>query len=441
MFKKILFCSFFILIFIISSKQDSNAKTWPRGSKIPAEDIIAAINSGNSIRIDSCEIWGVLKKEGMAERYDTIPFVEERPDTIEGCISISRTRFRDSVIFRYCHFIDSVYFYADSFCEFVSFSKTTFGGNAYFWYSTFRRDALFRFTTFDSIANFNSVKFGGFADFHYATFGKKASFEDAIFDKNADFNNANFDGCADFFRTAFDKKAYFNSATFAGDAFFRLTIFGGDADFMDATFKAKVDLSPKEFQDINISWKQFEGHLVYDRRGNYKLVKHFEEKRQLDDADGVYIFLKKNEASNMKWTNLSKYMNYIMWVTCGYFVMPGYTILWSIGIIVLFALFFRKSNAIKEIEAEFGSPRRRRRFQIKTKKSKKKFLDALYFSFHTFLIGIVSDRYPSDEFLIGSSKKRGLKLFRFRTLSMIEGALGWILVILFIASLGKKFIR
>ncbi len=68
----------------------------------------------------------------------------------------------------------------------------------------------------------------------------------------------------------------------------------------------------------------------------------------------------------------------------------------------------------------------------------KKRRDAFYFSVQTFVIGVVSDWYPTEDFLVRSKNKR---FFGFRTLSMIEGALGWILLVLFVVTLIRKFIR
>ena len=69
---------------------------------------------------------------------------------------------------------------------------------------------------------------------------------------------------------------------------------------------------------------------------------------------------------------------------------------------------------------------------------KTKLRDAFYFSFQTFIVGAVAGWCPSDQYLI---RMRRVKLIRFRTLAMIEGALGWILLILFVVTLTRKFIR
>ncbi|KPJ62940.1 hypothetical protein AMJ44_14940 [candidate division WOR-1 bacterium DG_54_3] len=117
---------------------------------------------------------------------------------------------------------------------------------------------------------------------------------------------------------------------------------------------------------------------------------------------------------------------------------PLNTLYLSLLIIFLWTLFYTKSNTIKEIEKELGHRRRRRKSRIVRKGFRKRLYDALYFSVQTFIIGVVPDWHPTDEFLIKTGK---IRLFKFRTLSMIEGALGWILLVLFVVTLTRKFIR
>lgn len=539
MSKKILFCIIFILIFLIPSKQDPNAKTWERyNTTAGAESILAAIERGDSIIIDRCEILGPLIKEGTPER----------PDTIKSFIDICFSVFSDSVSFEYCYFMEQVLFFEDTLKEFASFTGTIFGGGgdfwdttfggytlivdrgfdgcasftgttfgrgadflgttfnraanfssttfdttahfnqakfhrdvdfdgttfgreAYFWRTTFGRDADFKGTTFGSDGFFLAATFHGDADFRSATFDTTAYFSDVTFVADADFegttfvqdayfDDATFRGEADFKATTVHRTAYFSdatfgedanfrdaifsgyagfdSATFTGDAHFGETVFGGDADFTDAIFGGKVDLSPIEFKDIYISWKQLKGRLVYNRTANYNLMKHFEDKRQLEDADGIYLFLKDNERMEMP-NKLQRYLEYwFIQLTCGYGVKPLNTLYLSAAIILLFALFYTHRNAIKEIEAEFRYRRPRRRYKVVRESFGKRLYDALYFSVHTFIIGVVSDLHPTDEFLIETKK---IRLFKFRTLSMIEGALGWILLVLFVVTLTRKFIR
>jgi len=404
MSKKILFCSLFILIFLISSKQDSNAKTW-KDTTVQADSIIAAIERGDSVIIAGCEISGPLVKKGTPGK----------PDTIRSLIRIWNSIFYDSVFFSSCCFMNELKFEATSFTIWVFFNDVTFTDRAFFtwstfeehagfWFCTFRESALFWKPTFYGSAGFGETIFCGRADFSYATFSEDAWFLDAIFKEDA----------------------IFSEATFRGNTRLRNTTFGG-----------QVDLSHIEFESLDLSWKQLSGHLTCDPPTSHRLMKDFEEKRQLDDADGVYLFLKDQERRHKKW--YIRYPEYwFIQQTCGYGTKPLNTLYLSAGIIILFAIFYTKSNAIREIEKELGHRRRRRKYRIVRKGFGKRFYDALYFSVHTFIIGVVSDGYPTDEFLINFWK---IKRIKFRTLAMIEGALGWILLVLFVVTLTRKFIR
>ncbi|MGB8657818.1 MAG: hypothetical protein WCE90_08540 [Candidatus Zixiibacteriota bacterium] len=374
MFKKILFCSLFILIFLIPSKQDANATTWERrGTIVYADSIIAAIDRGYSIIIDSCEIFGQLTKQGTPER----------PDTIKSYIDINYSSFLNLVSFDNCYFMEEVSFNLDTLCE-----------RAYFLHAVFSKGACFIGTTFKSLAYFYGCTFKrSYVLFIGTSFKKEACLSEISVDKLADFRHA--------------------------------------------TFRGQVDLDFKEFKNILILWYQLKGHLAYDPLANLKLIKYFEEQRQLDDADGKYLFIKDHERMEKPW--YIRYPEYwFIQLTCGYGVKPGRTLIVSSLIILLFTFFYTKPNAIKEIEKEFGHRRRRRRVRMDRKGIGKRFYDALYFSVHTFIIGIVSNWHPTDEFLI---KTRRIRLFKFRTLSMIEGVLGWVLLVLFVVTLTRKFIR
>jgi hypothetical protein len=166
-------------------------------------------------------------------------------------------------------------------------------------------------------------------------------------------------------------------------------------------------------------------------------MKYFDEQRQFDNADGVYLFLKDQERMGKFW--LWRYLEFwFIQLTCGYGVKPLRTLIVCGLVIIFFSALHTKSNAIKEIEKELGHRGRWKRFRIVRKGFRKRFYDALYFSVHTFIIGIVSNWHPTDEFLI---KTKRIRLFKFRTLSMIEGTLGWVLLVLFVVTLSRKFIR
>jgi hypothetical protein len=170
----------------------------------------------------------------------------------------------------------------------------------------------------------------------------------------------------------------------------------------------------------------------------------------LGDADGIFLFLKDQERREKR-----RYLRYpeywFIQLTCGYGRRPLNTFILSVALVILFAILFTKSKAIKEIEKESGRRWLPRLYRDVPKNWRKRFYYALYFSLHTFIIGVVSDWHATDEFFI--KKMIEIKLFKFgpnikltprfkfRTLSMMEGALGWILVIILIISLERTIGR
>lgn len=470
MSKKILFCSLFILIFLIPSKQAPNAKTWERNdTTVSADSILAAIDRGDSVIIYGCEILGLLKKGS----------IWETPDTIKSYIWICSSTFLNAVSFENCCFIKKVSLYDDTLSNYVrffkvsfdddvdfsgivfkslaSFSQSKFSGYANFIKAIFHESADFSDATFKKLGSsasfwsdtfhthvsFNHTHFKGSVDFTHTTFGEGATFfgvgatfRDATFDGDADFMDANFGGPAFFVRTAFSKlaKANFSWATFdtytsfmyasfEGTTDFSHTGFGGSADFSRTTFGGQVILNPKEFKNIYISWKQLKGYLVYDPSANLRLMKHFEENRQLVSADGVYLFLKDHERMNK--SRLRRYFEYwLIQQTCGYGVKPQRVLATSGLVIIFFAIFY---YLIKIREPKWALGAGLKRIGIKA-------WNALYFSINTFVIGAPIEWTPEDT---RSSKRHYL----FRILTTVERTFGWILLVLFVVTLTRKFIR
>jgi hypothetical protein len=394
MFKKTPFFSFLIFNTLISWAQNSSAEIYARGSRIQADSIILELKRGERIFCDSCEIFGDLVVKGT----------EAVPDTIRSWIIITGSTFHNSISFSYCDFTNE-----------VSLQSNTFGRDFVFWRVSFSADFSVSGSIFKESAYFLGATFRGATSFYGADFQKTADFEYSTFRETTALQARPL---AMWFRLKEDTFKILNKLPLT-------------------TFQGTVDFAPLEFKDISISWKQLKEHLLYNQTANFKLMKHFEEKRMLDDADGVYLFLKNGERMEKGW--YIRYPEYwFIQLTCGYGTRPLNTLTLSGIIIVLFAVFYTKSNAIREIEKEFGHRKRRRKYRIVCKSFWKRFYDALYFSVHTFIIGVVSDWHPTDEFLIRTKK---IRLFKFRTLSMIEGALGWILLVLFVVTLTRKFIR
>lgn len=412
MSKKILFCSLFILIFLIPSKQDPNAKTWRQhNTTVHADSILAAMDRGDSVLIDSCEIFDPLIQIGMFEELDTI----------RSLVRIAYSTFHDMVSFLSCCFLRDVCFDSSIFLEKVSFFHTTFNGvSAFsgvsfhnppsFSYSTFTQDVNFSGATFSEGAAFSSTIFGGYASFGGATIRTLAYFFEARFDTTVNFSGVE---CG---------LGLFVMATFNGDAFFRDASFE-KANFRKAQFGGIVDFSLKEFKDVAVSWDQLKGHLWYFKPTVYKLMKYFEEQRQLDDADGAYLFLKDQERMEKRW--YIRYPEYwFIQQTCGYGVDPLLPLRASLVVVALFAIPY---YLIKIREPKWALGAGLKRIGIKA-------WNAFYFSGNTFVSGAPIEWTPEDT---RSSKRHYL----FRILTTVERTSGWILLVLFVVTLTRKFIR
>ncbi len=427
MLKRFLFCSLCIIFLIIPLKQDTNANTWERhDTTVLSDSIIAAINRGDSILIDGCKIFGSLTKIGNMQK----------PDTIENLIRIVNTTFNDTVRYLGCYFSNDIYFDSCIYFQMVDFS-----------FVIFKAITNFHGADFHKFASFSNSIFEDSVDFDQTTFNDGVAIHNSIFRGEASFGMAHIKIGALFFETEFDKRVSFNYATCDWISFVKVH-FNGEASFIDSYFEEAnfrmaifsdiVYFSLKNYNKVYITWEQLKIHLWHSKPDVYKLMRYFEEQRQLDDADGVYFFLKNQERIKKPW--YIRYPEYWFFqLTCGYGVKPLNTLYSSAGIIILFAIFYTlRFNSIKEIEKRFLHSRKPRILRKVRKSLRKRFYDALYFSVHTFIIGVVSDWYPTDNYLIKLGKRR---ICKFRTLSMIEGVLGWVLLVLFVVTLTRKFIR
>ena len=405
MFNKILFCNLLLISSLIFSGPSLNAKSW-ENCKVPSDSIIAAINRGDTITIEECEVVGTLELRGGLQK----PFIIKNPIKVFGCV------FDDSVFFSCCTFQSEI--------EFI--------------FSIFRNVTVFTGVTFKESSTFGGCVFDDYFSFFVCWFNKFTSVEASSFNKIALFIADTLQANSNFSQCTFRDNANFLSLYYGGNVTFSESAFEEDVSFANTKFNGNINLTSVKFNKITILWKQIKDHLICDNLTCSKLMKHFDEQRMLDAVDGAYFFLKDQERMEKPW-----YFRYpefwFIQLTCGYGVKPGYTLLWSLGIIILFAFFYTlRFNSIKEIEKELRYPKRPKVPREVRGRFRKRLYDAFYFSVHTFIIGVVSDWHPTDEFLI---KTKRVRLFKFRTLSMIEGVLGWVLLVLFVVTLTRKFIR
>ncbi len=400
----------FAFIAIICIGNNVKAAVFERNNrKIQATEIMVAIERGDTIQISDSEVQGDLV---FSEFWHATPI------TVNGVVAISRTKFNGNVYLEECYFFDKLEFEECSFSRAFDVRKSRFYG-----------DCSFRGCSFDSNCSFT-----------YSSFVKEADFSSATFDHMTILEKSNFTGQAFFQRVTFNASVSFGASRFLDNVHFAEAFCKDEVDFSGTYFEKNVDLGFKKWEGLFVTYEQLKGHLTYDRFGSrsiFMLIKQFENNRQLGDADKLYLFLKDQE--RMSKPILIRYLEYwFIQIPCGYGVSPLNTLATSAVIIAIFTFLFAIENSIRNVKSDLANRRRRRTLRCAVKRLRTRLGDAFYFSFHIFVVGVATEWYPTEEFLITYGK---IRLVKFRTLAMIEGALGWILLVLFVVTLTRKFIR
>ncbi|NKB72577.1 MAG: hypothetical protein GKR89_36335 [Candidatus Latescibacteria bacterium] len=300
----------------------------------------------------------------------------------------------------------------------------------------------------DFVANFIKTHFAGTVDLGMSDFEDETIFEDAVFDQAVTFCYAEF-----------HSKTKFKRAVFGGRVDLRETSFARQVDFKGARFDGDLLIEEMYFATIYLSsWAQFKDAVrlasyvdqidqwvrrpdqVDDIQVTSRLYIQLQDMlRQnglYEDENNCYYDLKNIEAhyywrrtgwNPATWLEPLKYA--VLWSTCGYGVRPHYTLYLGGVIVFLCTLCYYQRGAISERGLEEMPADRRNRSQ--------RFRDALYFSLNTFTTVGHGDWYPTDNIMrLGRAP-----LVHFRTIAMLQSLIGWVLITVFVISLGKTWIR
>ncbi|HPC89735.1 MAG TPA: pentapeptide repeat-containing protein [Methanothrix sp.] len=307
------------------------------------------------------------------------------------------------------------------------FAGCQFQKDSSFAQSIFQDDASFQRAIFQGDAFFSGSRFLGSAGFRQAVFSRAAVFSAAFFSGEADCRGARFCSEADFASSEFQSAARFDSARFQGSLdLSRAKI--NILRLLDGSVSGKIDLHNTEFLRLEARWPALAGHLACDGAAYLSLVKNFRNLEWFEDADDCYYhyrragqsakgFLVRGDGrTGINWSKLS---DALAWISCGYGVRPGHTVFLSGILIILFALFYWIGGGIvveplNGSGASIGS------------QGGLGFLDHLYFSTMVFTAKTLVKWYP-----VGI----------YRYIATIESVLGWLLLALFLVSLGRTMIR
>jgi len=372
----------------------------------------------------------------------------------EKPVFFNGAKFQSNVSFADSNFGKDTSFKGAIFKRDAEFNWTTFGYYTYFAGAQFLGKALFSDAKFSDALDFSSARFAGRASFFQSEFQDWAGFDESAFENDAvfqqtdfqdmsSFGNATFGREADFNLAHFNGAAYFYRARFQDDVFFGLAKFEEVAGFKGASFEknlnmkgisgplflmenaalgesSKINLIDADYSRLWARWKDIRTHVVYDPGAYLALVDNY---RRLgwngDEDDCYYDYRRLDQAS--KGLSWSKAIDVLAWLSCGYGVRPGYAMAWAVLAILIFALIYWAGNGIRRSAKPLQGLT-----EVDPVPERVTIKNALFFSTMIFL-----SRGPIDFLPVG----------RYRYYVILEGMLGWLLLALFLVTLGRIMIR
>lgn len=282
------------------------------GKEVNASDILAHIEKGDDINLESCRVVGELNVSEIkletitisydvhlmpdipysgaikhTIRYETVYFVKSNITIknlyFENKVDLSRVFFNGTTDFSGSIFNTTADFSGSIFNATADFNGLTFKNAADFQYLYFNNNADFQRSNFNNAANFNESifnnadfqqsnfygpanfgvsTFNNAADFSKSTFYNATDFSGSIFNDIADFQQSNFYGPANFGVSTFNRAGFYRS-TFNNAAYFRESIFNDIADFSESTFNDKVDFYDSTFKLTIFSKSTFNGYTNF----------------------------------------------------------------------------------------------------------------------------------------------------------------------------------
>lgn len=334
--------------------------------------------------------------------------------------------FNHSAFDSYCYFSSARFQGSASFSDVAfqgvsDFSKANFSSKAYFIRSSFAGAASFAGASFESISKFGLARFLALSDFGSAVFSGEANFNLARFEDAAWFSEARFKDNALFGLARFENVANFQGASFGGD----LSLKGAriSTSLLErGTYgpRSRIILNDTDFFRLRAPWREIGAHVVYDPGTYLALIQNYHGLGwSADEDDSYYKYRRLNQAA--KASGWPKAIDVLAWLSCGYGVRPDYAMVWSLLTILAFALVFWRGDGIRRSAKPLQGPAERDPVPERAT-----FRNALFFSTMVFL-----SQGPIDFLPVG----------RHRYWVIIEGILGWLLLALFLVTLGRVMIR
>ena len=361
--------------------------------------------------------------------------------------------FRDNVSFADARFAKDTFFNEARFLANANFNYSDFSSYSYFAAAQFLGDALFSDVDFSGASDFSAVSFSGKANFFQSRLSSPI-FSDAFFSGPAQFGLVSFSGLSSFGETvflgeavfnlaSFSNAAYFSGAKFQKDALFGLTKFQDIASFQSARFDGdlnfkggsistmllekaiygrdcRIILNDTDISRLKVHWNEIEGHVVWEPGAYLAMVENYHRLGWSGDQDDCYYQYRRLDQAREGW-GWSKAIDLLAWLSCGYGVRPGYAGVWSLLTIFIFALVFWRGDGIRKSAKPLHEPAEK--YAVPGRVTLR---NALFFSTMIFI-----SRGPNEFLPVGKN----------RYYVILEGILGWLLLALFLVTLGRVMIR
>jgi len=390
---------------------------------------------------------GSMLKSSLMLINCTISNVSFDGTTLENDVILWRSTFGNAS-FDKSHFLGRADL-SEAFFNNASFTGACFDQPVTFDGSIFSDNVSFEDAQFDKDASFNWARFAKGADFNYSRFGYYAYFTGARFLGEARFSDVEFQGVLDFSDEAyfglarFCEAAYFSGAQFREDTIFGLTKFEDIVSFQGAAFQGdlnfkgakiftlllddvdckdgcRIILNDTDFNRLRVPWNQIETRVVWDPGAYLALVDNYHRLGWSRDEDDCYYRYRRLDQAQKSW-GWSKAIDILAWLSCGYGVRPSYAAAWSLLTIFIFAAVFWRGDGIRRSAKPLQGPAENDAIPERVT-----LRNALFFSTMVFL-----SQGPIDF----------LPVRRHRYYVILEGIIGWLLLALFLVTLGRVMIR
>jgi uncharacterized protein YjbI with pentapeptide repeats len=348
------------------------------------------------------------------------------------------------------HFLGSPNFKNVHFGNYANFDGACFRNYGPLFYNiSFGNFVSLRFVHFDHSPIFENAHFGDFVNFYSTNFEKPGSLDDDTlsFVQGLGFKNAQFGDYVYFTDVYFGRRIFFVGTEFGHHITFDGANFGQYANFRAAQFGNSADFSSANFANtISFEGPDTSENIITNFEACGIFMKYYKSQARYEDADNIYYNYREFSQERKSIVSLSKWMDILSFITCGYGVRPLNAFKFGIIIVFLFSFIYvnpislhknrseklsfclswnvslDKSNKLIPFKLTLKNPG----ILHSDKIQEASLLDLFYYSICRFTFMNYENWYPIDN---------------FRIFAIIEGILGWVTLGIFMATLTALMIR